>query len=63
MISGEEIRQARIKLGESQTAFGRRLGVDQSTIHRWETAGPPEGGAAPKLLEQFLQQAQIGAVE
>lgn len=54
MISADQLRQARASLNESQATFGRRFGVDQSTIHRWETDGPPTYGPAPKLLEQFL---------
>lgn len=41
MITAEHIKAARSAAKESQAAFGGRLGVDQSTIHRWETDGPP----------------------
>lgn len=40
-ITAEQIKAARAAANESQEAFGARLGVDQSTVHRWETVGPP----------------------
>ncbi|MGJ4888907.1 helix-turn-helix domain-containing protein [Bradyrhizobium sp. HKCCYLRH3099] len=49
------IRQAREQVGESQAAFAQRFGVDQSTVHRWETDGPPARGAARRMLERELQ--------
>lgn len=54
------IRQARERVGESQAAFGARFGVDQSTVHRWETNGPPSRGPARKALEREL--AEIAAL-
>lgn len=53
-MTGEKIRQARERVGESQAAFGRRFGVDQSTVHRWENLGPPKSGAARKALEREI---------
>jgi transcriptional regulator with XRE-family HTH domain len=35
----ERIKRLRKRLGESQAAFGKRLGVPQPTIWRWETVG------------------------
>lgn len=49
------IRQAREKVGESQAAFGNRFDVDQSTVHRWETDGPPKRGPARRALERELK--------
>lgn len=54
-----DIKKAREAAGESQAAFGERFGVDQSTVHRWETAGPPTRGSARKMVERVL--ADIGA--
>jgi DNA-binding transcriptional regulator YiaG len=45
-MDAQLIRRARELTGESQSVFGRRFGVDQSTAHRWETEGPPSRGAA-----------------
>ena len=56
MISARKIKEARKDLGESQAVFGVRFGVDQSTIHRWETKKPPQSGPAAKLLHQFLSE-------
>jgi DNA-binding transcriptional regulator YiaG len=53
-MDAQLIRTAREKVGESQAAFGDRFGVDQSTVHRWETAGPPARGPARKALEREL---------
>ncbi|WP_316172452.1 helix-turn-helix domain-containing protein [Bradyrhizobium sp. SZCCHNRI2049] len=49
------IREARERIGESQAAFAERFGVDQSTVHRWETNGPPARGPARRLIERELQ--------
>lgn len=56
MVTAGQIRTARERAKESQGEFGRRFGVDQSTIHRWETVGPPRRGSAIVLIEQFLAQ-------
>jgi DNA-binding transcriptional regulator YiaG len=53
-VTPETIKAARLRLKESQTAFAARFGVDQTTVHRWETNGPPERGAAGKMLERVL---------
>lgn len=41
MVTADDIRAARRALNESQSAFGARIGVDQCTVSRWETRGPP----------------------
>jgi DNA-binding XRE family transcriptional regulator len=51
-MDAQLIRKAREMAGESQATFGARLGVDQSTAHRWETEGPPRRGAARKALQR-----------
>lgn len=55
MITGEQIRAARDALGETQTVFAARFGVDQATVHRWETRGLPENGTARVAVEQFVK--------
>jgi DNA-binding transcriptional regulator YiaG len=57
-MNGQLIRDAREKVGESQTAFGERFGVDQSTVARWETQGPPSRGPARKALERELSEIE-----
>lgn len=54
MTMADQIRQAREQLGESQAEFGRRFGVDQSTVHRWETDGLPNRGTARMFVERFI---------
>jgi transcriptional regulator with XRE-family HTH domain len=43
MTGGELVREARLRVGISQAELGRRLGVPQSTVARWErgAARPP----------------------
>lgn len=48
------LKAARTRLEESQAEFGARFGVDQSTIHRWETDGPSDRGPARMLIERTL---------
>jgi len=54
MLTGAELKKARELLKESQEAFGARFGVDQSTIHRWESVGSPKRGAARRSIERLL---------
>jgi DNA-binding transcriptional regulator YiaG len=54
MITAKQIKLARTKLGETQVKFAQRLGVDQSTVHRWETAGPPSTSYAQQFLTKKL---------
>ena len=62
-MDAQVIREAREKVGESQAAFGARFGVDQSTICRWETDGPPSRGPARKAIERELSLiGKAGAV-
>lgn len=56
MLTGAEIKRTREALEESQAVFGIRFGVDQSTVHRWESKGPPARGAARKALEEALPE-------
>ena len=55
MIQPADIKALRKRLKETQKAFAVRFGVDHTTIHRWETVGLPEGGAAKKLVERFMR--------
>ena len=56
MVTGDNIKTARERLGESQDEFARRFGVDQSVISRWETYGLPKKGAAQALAERVLAE-------
>ena len=54
MPTADDIKAARNLLKETQAAFAKRFGVDQSTVHRWETEGLPENGAARVAVENLL---------
>jgi DNA-binding transcriptional regulator YiaG len=54
MVTSDSIKAARNKVGESQDAFGRRFGVHQSTVDRWETKGPPARGPGRMAIEREL---------
>lgn len=60
-ITGEALKKVRIDLGESQTTFAGRFGVDQATVSRWETEGPPDRGMAAKLIERVLGDLSVEA--
>lgn len=61
MASAAEIRRARESVGETQTEFAQRFGIDQSTVHRWETDGPPTRGPAAMAIEQILKKLRQAA--
>ena len=52
------LKAAREALGETQDAFSGRFGVDQSTLHRWETDGPSDRGSARTLIEKTLLELE-----
>ncbi len=54
MPTKEQIKATRVRLGETQAQFGARIGIDQSTIHRWEKHGVPERGPARIAAEKLL---------
>lgn len=63
MAKKRDIKAIRKSLGESQTEFARRFGVDQATIHRWETSGEPSRGPARIVLENLRQAVRSEAAE
>ena len=52
------LKAARERLTESQAVFAARFGVDQSTLHRWETDGPSDRGPAKTLIEKTLYELE-----
>ncbi len=56
MTTGKIIRAERLALGESQIKFARRFGIDQTTLSKWETRGPPTRGPGLKLVERVLAE-------
>lgn len=63
MPTKEQVKKARDDLKESQAAFGARFGVDQSTVHRWETHGIPKRGTAQFVVEKFLEELTANETE
>ena len=64
MVTAEQIKTARTEVAkESQEAFGQRFGVDQSTIHRWETDGPPARGPGRMAIERVLSEIQMAGAQ
>jgi DNA-binding transcriptional regulator YiaG len=53
-ITPKAIKATRERLKETQETFSRRFGVDQSTLHRWETEGVPNRGPARVAIERVL---------
>lgn len=56
LISGGHLKAERERLGESQAQFGERFGVDQSTVHRWESSGIPARGTTQIAVEKILSE-------
>lgn len=55
-MDGSKIEAIRKGLRESQAEFGLRFGVDQSTIHRWETKGVTDRGVTALAVERILSE-------
>ena len=60
MATSDDIKRVRQSRGESQEAFAAHFGVDQSTIHRWETVGVPNRGPASVGIERVLADLERG---
>lgn len=54
-ITGDQIKEAREYLRESQYEFCLRLGVIQTTLSRWEASGPPRGLATRNHIESVVR--------
>lgn len=50
-MRASEIKAMRLQLRETQATFAERFGVDQGTVSRWETEGPPFRGPGRKVIE------------
>jgi len=49
-MKGEEVREARQVLGDTQGAFAERVGVATNTVTRWENGLVPVGRTAAILI-------------
>jgi DNA-binding transcriptional regulator YiaG len=61
MITAKQLKTFRERIDYSQAKLGARIGVDQATIHRWETYGLPKGGAAQFAIKQAMKE--IGGID
>lgn len=55
----DNVRVARLRarLGLSQAAFARRLGVRQQTVSEWETGRYAPRGASARILSLLAEEA------
>ena len=60
-LTGDTIKQVRLRRGESQAEFSRWFRVHQTTVHYWEVDGPPQGGPVRALIDRVL--AELSAPE
>lgn len=56
-----DVLALRERLGVSQAAFAVYFGVNQSTVHRWESEGP-KSGVARVGLQRLKDDLERGAV-
>lgn len=56
MRTENPILKARASLGISQTAMAQELGVNQSTIWRWEKGQLPISPVVERAVEQLLSE-------
>jgi transcriptional regulator with XRE-family HTH domain len=53
-MTGAELKAIRDARDETQAEFGEHFGVDQSTVHRWETLGIPDRGTTAFAIERVV---------
>jgi DNA-binding transcriptional regulator YiaG len=56
MITADRIKSVRAARQETQGEFGAHFGVDQATIHRWESKGITERGVTAMAVERVLAE-------
>ena len=57
---GKLIRQKRLKMGMSQTALGKHLGVDKKAIRHWESGVNSPSERYAKMLDNWLGEPADG---
>jgi transcriptional regulator with XRE-family HTH domain len=55
-MTANQIKKIREARGETQAEFGVHFGVDQSTIHRWETKGIPDHSMIRLAIKHVLSE-------
>lgn len=48
-----DVKSLRADLGESQETFGKRFGVTQTAVLRWEKGGAPTRGLVAEALRKL----------
>ena len=59
----ERVRRLRRHLGETQRAFGTRLGTRQQTVSEWETGASRPQRMSRRLLQLLAEEAGFYAVD
>ncbi len=57
-MTPDEIRDLRLRLGLSQEALARRMGVSMNTVARWEGGSRRPSGPAILLLQRMAKEAE-----
>lgn len=52
----EELRYSRRRLGLSQTAMARRMGVDPTTLRKWEQGRAQPNPHSLEIIEKFISR-------
>lgn len=60
-VSPAEVRQAREKMGLSQTEFSRFIGCSRATVERWENGGKDVTGPAAFAIDLINRQRDAEA--
>lgn len=55
-LTGDQIKAIRGSRGETQAQFAAHFGVDQPTVHRWETKGVTKRGLTANAVERILSE-------
>ncbi len=59
MIEAHIVKALREHLNESQTVFGMRFGVGQTTVHKWETQGV-KSSLAERAVQAVIDEQPKG---
>ena len=61
LVRGEEVREIRYKLGQSQTEFATMIGVSLATLQGWEEGRHRPDGPALALLRVAAKSPKLVA--